>query len=319
MTGPATPPTGDQPPRGKDLYHHGPWLIVHGHGLESETRARQIAEQCEAREVDYEPATADDVRLQNLGFYFGLIVVMPSASAGSHPKSRGQLVETIRTYRAHRRDGLSALIAQRRRWFEVGVVQVFDDAAEPRPEVAAIMHLVCWYHQTRSDAPLAPFAPYEIASLSGPRGPTASSDHAARSVNKLRAIVVSWGVQWSRDEVGDVLKSIDNLRQIWENPTFRDLHRPVQGSDRNRADFLLDQPSFVPPQSDCDHKKWMEGGQRVVKRLLEELQSNFPSLSRPHDRRGRRDLQKDFHVFYTALRAAEELLDEADRSARERD
>lgn len=318
MTGRPTPSAGAQSPRGKDLYRTGPWLIVHGHGLESEAWAGQIAEHCAARGVDCEVATADDIRDHDLGFYVCLAVVMPSASAGSHPKSRGQLVETIRTYRARRRDGLSALVAGRRSWYAVGVVQVFDDAAEPSPEVTAITDLVCHHHQIRSDEPLAPFAPYETTSPPGTRSPTTRSNHAARSIDKLRAAVVSWGVEWSRDEIEDVRKSIEGLRLIWEDPAFRDLHRPVQGSDRNRADYLLDEPSFVPPQSDCDHKKWMEGGQRVTTRLLKELQSKFPNLSRPHDRSGRRDLQKDFHLLYSALRAAEELLD-ADQSAREQD
>lgn len=49
----------------------------------------------------------------------------------------------------------------------------------------------------------------------------------------------------------------------------------------------------------------MEGGQRVVTRILKELQQKFPNLHRPHERNGRRDLQKDFQQFHQALRAAE--------------
>lgn len=316
MTGPADPPAGDQPPRGKDLYRTGPWLIIHGHGLQSETWARVIAEQCTAREVDYELATADDVRHHNLGIYVGLIVVLPSTSTGRTPKSLAQLVEAIRAYRARKRDGLSALVAHRRRWYEVGVVQVFDDADEPRPEVGPIMDLVCHYHRIRHDQPLEPFAPYEIPSLPAPRDPTLRSNHTARSIDRLRALIVSWGAEWSRDQITDIRKSIDGLRLTWESPTFRDLHRPVDGADRNRADFLLDQPDFIPPN--CDRKKWMEGGQRVVTRILQDLRSKFPNLSRPIDRSGRRDLQKDFHQFYSALLLAERIL-EADRPARERD
>lgn len=228
-----------------------------------------------------------------------------------------QLVQAIRAYRARKRDGLAALVARRSRWYAVGVVQVFDDAAEPRPELAPVMDLICHYHRIGHNEPLAPFSPYEIPSLPGSSSPAAGSDHAARSTDTLRAIVTSWGAEWSRDEVTDLRNYIDGLRYTWESAAYRDLHRPVQGEDRNRADFLLDQHSFTPPTNECSKKKWMEGGQRVVTHMLNALKSKFPNIARPGGRKGR-DLQKEFVQFYQALKSAQEIL-EADRPAHERD
>jgi hypothetical protein len=98
------------------------------------------------------------------------------------------------------------------------------------------------------------------------------------------------------------------MREIWESPVYSDLRRPVKGAERNRLDFLLDDPTYDPPVNECPHKKWMEGGQRVVTRVLRELQQRYPNIHRPAGRESANYKQRDFQTLYQTLRAAEEVL-----------
>lgn len=120
--------------------------------------------------------------------------------------------------------------------------------------------------------------------------------------------VTTWGVEWAHGPVRAVREFIDGLRDLFERPRFRDLRRPVPETERNRFDFVLDDPDFRPDPNVCDGKKWSEGGQRAVSRALVELEAAFPTLVRPAARTGKKNLQSEFRQLYWALRAAEEII-----------
>src|SRR5690349_11838792 len=94
MTEPAatTPVGAANAVRGNTFYKSGPWLIVYGHGPESEVRAGEIAAQCAARDVDCDLSTADEASAFDLPFYTALIVVLPAATAGEQASSHDLLV-----------------------------------------------------------------------------------------------------------------------------------------------------------------------------------------------------------------------------------
>lgn len=307
MSDPAAPSVGaDKERHGKELYETGPWLIVHGHGTESEELAEKIAEQCAARGVSYEPMTADEARSVELRHFFALLVVLPTAAG--LPTSLDDIAELVRTYRARRPDGLRSLLDGTRRWFEAGVVQLFG-AAEllDTPAIRQIEQLICRYRLTGRGTVPAPFLPYEGGSAPEDRVPVATDLYGA-SVDVHRRTVTSWGIAWSRAEVSAVRQAIDGMRDCWESQTFSDLRRPDKRRQINRLDFLLDDPNHLPPESVCERKKWTEGGQRVVRKVLEDLGALFPGLGRPESRRNKKGLQREFHELYRALRQAEGLL-----------
>jgi hypothetical protein len=304
-----SPVVGGERPRGKEFYASGPWLVIFSHGLQSEAWAREIALQCHVRDVACHLTTAAEVELHTLSYYTGFVVVLPSSTAGAQAGSHKKLVSLVRVYRAHRPNGLAAL-ARGLPWFEVGVVQVFDDASvDSRSVIRSIKDMVCEYHRLSQDDVPMPFTCYENLSRQG-QGELGdrSTDRDASSVELLRAKLHEWNIDWSIEAVTPIRNFINSMRGFYENPRFSDLHRPVPGDPRNRLHFVLDEPAFSPQPAVCSHKKWMEGGQRVVTRVLSELQKEFPHVRRPEGRDGKKGKQQDFQDLYRALRTAEEIL-----------
>lgn len=309
MSDPAAPSLGaDEASGGKWLYESGPWLLLYGHGPRSESRARKIAEQCDDRGVSYEVLAVDDVEPADLAVFTALVLVLPTAEVSGPARALDRFVELVDAYRTGRPDGLPALLAGGRKWFQVGVVQVFADvtAVYPREAVELLEAAVCRVWRVTADADLNPFAAYpDGRRTSRPDPPERVHE---RDVADLRRIVTSWGVGWSPAEVTTVRQFVDQLRTIFEDRSYVDLRRPVPDIQRNRLDLLLDRPDYIPPVEVCPRKKWTEGGQRVVQKVLAKLSESFPTVGRPANRSGKKHLQKEFTEFYDALRVAEELL-----------
>lgn len=298
---------------GAEFYRSGPWLIVYGHGPESEDKANELAAQCRARGVDFEISAIDDADpyRDHLRSFHALLFVLPSVTGSPRQKDLRLITEFLKAYRATRTEGLGPLLDGTRRWFEVGVIQIFpsiptDDAADA--ELRAATHLVDCYHVMKDGESPGPFEAYEQARRPRPPVPRPHRSQIARSIKELRALLHSWGMEWRLTDVVEARQFIDNMRRNWESRTYTDLYRPVEGAERNRLDFLLDDPTYRPPASECTRKKWMEGGQRVVTRVLDELQERYPHIHRPAQRDGKKGKQEEFQNFYQTLRAAEEVL-----------
>ncbi|HWM04254.1 MAG TPA: hypothetical protein VNP92_18110, partial [Actinophytocola sp.] len=144
------------------MYESGPWLLLYGHGPRSESRARKIAEQCDGRGVSYEVLAVDDVNPADLAMFTALVLVLPTAEVSGPARALDRFVELVAGYRIGRPDGLPALLAGGRKWFQVGVVQVFADAtaAYPREAVELLEAAVCRVWRVGADADLNPFAAY---------------------------------------------------------------------------------------------------------------------------------------------------------------
>jgi len=305
MSDPAAPPVGaDEESSGKSRYKSGPWLLVFGHGLTSESRASAIALQCDERGVSCESVAVDEVYSIDLKLYLCLVVVLPTA--GESAQSLELFVEVINAYRSRRRAGLDLLLLGRQKWWQVGVVQVLHEGADPpQTLVRSTRGAVCRYLPVNSASCPAPFAAYETASLPGtPESPASS---AQSTTDAMRNTVTSWGVAWNHAQIAEVRQFIDGQRDIYENPRYIDLRRPIPGNPGNRLDYVLDKPTYKPDPALCDGTKWTEGGKRVVNRTLGELQVMFPLLRRPPAREGRKNLQREFHEFYRALSVAEQF------------
>lgn len=245
----------------------------------------------------------DEVHLYDLKLFNALVVVLPTAGEGE--RSLDRFVEVIRAYRVRRPDGLNKLLGGTRKWYEVGVVQVFDDdTAHPRPAIQSIRNAVCRYEPVHCDADLTPFAAYRDAEPAA----AAPTTEPASDLAVVRESVTAWGVRWRLDEVAEVRQVVHRQRDVYENLRFHDLRRPVPDDPRNRYDFVLDDPTYRPDPRVCDPTKWSAGGQRVVKKALGALRHRFPDVRRPPERDGKKLLQKEFHEFYRALCVAEELL-----------
>jgi hypothetical protein len=311
MSGPAATPIGaDEAPRGKRYFESGPWLIGFGHGLRSELWAQEMVEQCAGRGVGCDLAAIDEIDRSKLAYYTALAMVLPTSGVGERSPSLIRLAELIREYRTRRPLGLDALISGCRRWFEVGVIQVFDGTANTvRVSIEPLAKAICRYHHVCPDQPLTPFACYEDLGRSArPEPAETNSNHRGAALEKIRTGLAQWGIAWSLHEIREILAFIEGMRGLWEGRAFFDLRRPVPGDERNRFAFLLDLPDFVPAEDICPHKKWMEGGQRVVTRVLDDLGKAFPAVRRPPGREGKKGKQADFQDLYRRLRAAEGLL-----------
>ncbi len=276
--------------------------MVFGHGTRSEARAHQIADQCNTRGVDLDLVPVDEVVGFDLSYYVALIVVLPSTPPeGGAASSMGKIVEIIRTYRARRPDGLASLLDGTRRWFQVGVVQVYGtyDAHE-QANLGSSTARICLVHHVGDDELIDPFEVYQAHGQPvSPRRP-GSSDHLARSGRSLRASLLSWGLSVPED-TSSARELIDGCRRRYEDPRFRALYRPIPGRELNRLDFLLDEPETRAP----GHKKWMENGARVARGVFNELELQFPHFHRPNGRDNTKDAQKDLCTLYRALHAIE--------------
>jgi len=290
--------------RGKELYQSGPLLVVFGHGTHSEARAHQVADQCRARGVHFDLVPVDEVAGLDLSYYVALIVILPSTSLQGRPAtSTDKIVEVIKTYRARRPEGLVSLLDGSRRWFQVGVVQVFGTPdAHQHEGLESITDRICLVHRVDDDEFIDPFDVYQAhgQSVSPRHGPT---DHLAVSVHSLGEYLRSWGLSIPEDASG-ARELIDGCRRHYEDPRFRVLHRPIQGRDLNQLDFLLDEPDTRAP----GHKKWVENGARVARYVFDELERQFPDFHRPNGRDDTKDAQKDLHKLYKALRVVEAAL-----------
>jgi hypothetical protein len=246
----------------------------------------------------------DELHPKDLKLYMALVVVL--AKAGEGAQSLDLFAQVITTYRARRPDGLQLLLGGERVWWQVGVVQVLHDGAAPPPELVRAAHgAVCRYMPVHDEDDLRPFAAYETGEPV--RTPEVAGRHAS-AAGPLRTLLAAWGVGWHLVQVAEVRQFIERQRDVFENTRYFDLRRPVSDDHRNRLDFVLDDPAYKPDPRVCDGTKWTEGGKRVVNKVLGELKMTYPAVGRPATRQGRKNLQKEFHEFYRALRVAEQLL-----------
>lgn len=305
MRGPAATPAGeDDAPRGRELYQTGPWLVIFGHGTRSEVCAQQVVERCHLRGVHLDVAPVDEAARLDLSYYTALIVVLPSTPFHDRPaSSMDGIVEIIKAYRARRPVGLSSLLDGSRRWFQVGVVQVFSTHdADAHVCLKPIMSRICLVHHVHDDETIDPFGIYQAhGRLALPR--PGSSDRFAHDAGWLQSYLRSWGFSVP-EEVSRARAIIDECRRRYEDPRFTALHRPIPGRNRNRLDFLLDEPETRGP----GHKKWMENGARVTRDVFGELEREFSGFHRPSDRDNKKEAQKDLRNLYHALLAIEAIM-----------
>jgi hypothetical protein len=300
-------------PQGQRFHQSGPWLIISGGDSKSRAAAGYIAELCSARGVSWERMAADDAPPYAIGFFVGLIVVLPADPTGEGAQPIARISDHIRAYRARRPCGLDDL-RRGENWFVVGVIQVFDLVnGDALAELGAVRQAVCRLQTVPPGEAPTPFEVYD--SIDGPDAPAKATDgHADDVDNTSWRIVLLWGVESSTDQVAAVRRFIDALRDRWEDTRYPVLRRPVPGVDMNRFDFVLDEPpDFRPVLDGRPWRKWKEDGQRTVNRALEALTEAFPNVRRPPKRAKKRDLQLDFYEFYQALRTVD---DRSRRTAR---
>lgn len=313
MMGSAVTPAGEgDAARGKELYQSGPWLVPYGHGTRAEARALQVEDQCHTDGVHAVLVPIDEVAGVDLSYYVALIVILPSMPLqGRLATSTGKIVQVIKTYRARRPEGLVSLLDGSRRWFQVGVVQVFGAPdAHQHEGLASIRDRICLVHRVDDDEPIDPFDVYQAhGQPASPRH--GSNDHLALSTRSLGAYLASWGFSIPED-VSRARELIDGCRRRYEDPRFRALYRPRQERDLNRLDFLLDEPDTRAP----GHKKWMENGARVARHVFDEIELQFPNFHRPNGRENTKNAQKDLHKLYQALRAIEKAFKLLDQESR---
>jgi hypothetical protein len=295
-------------PQGQRFHRSGPWLIISGRDSKSRAAAEHIAELCGTRGVACEQMTADGAPPCRIDFFFGLVVVLPTDITGVGARSIDRIGDHIRAYRARHRCGLDHL-RQGAKWYEAGVVQVFDlvggDAIE---KLGSARRAACRLWTVAPGEAPTPFKVYD--SMDGAGIPANTADVHAEDIDTLWRRVLSWGVAQSTEQVAAVRRFIEELRDRWEDTTrYPVLNRPVPGVGMNRFDFVLDKPAtFRPDTLARPWRKWKEDGQRTVSGALQALAEEFPNVRRPPERAGKRDLQQDFYEFYQALRTLDELV-----------
>jgi len=295
----------DVPQAGTRLYRTGPWLVVYGHGPDSEDAATRVCEQCSMQNVDTECYAIDQVviSVRSLAYFLGLVIVLPSARTPSLLAELKQSADLIMAYRARKREGLQPLLNGDCKWYEAGVIQVLGLhglMSHPRIQ-SALAHSCAQYYLDDLSLPPDVFEIYNgqnVASVQPPPPPEITEAHVhAKSSERARMrdlwrILQSWGLTNIKD-IPRMRACIEGCREHYENPRRPQLYRPVPDYLGNRLDIILEGPLDLEVG---DHKTWTENGARVWRYVKKQLQEIEPNFGRPggSDIKGAQAALRDF-------------------------
>lgn len=300
----------DVPQTGAELYRTGPWLVVYGHGPESEDAATRVCEQCSMHNVDTECHAIDQVaaKVGSLANFFGLVVVLPSARTPSLPAELKQSADLIISYRARRPEGLKSLLNRHCKWYEAGVIHVLGLhglMSHPRMRPALARSCVQYY----LDDPSQLFDVFAIYTGQNVPPVPPPPEPPGTPVEELWRYLKSWGLTNIKD-IPRMLACIDRCREYYEDPRFPQLYRPVPGYPGNRLDIILDGP---PDLEAGDHKTWMENGARVWRHVKAQLQGIEPNFGRPEGSNAK-GAQAALRDFYLTLKIMDLYMRNSDES-----
>jgi hypothetical protein len=282
------------------------WLVVYGHGLDSEAVALAVAGQCDPWGVRPVLRTIDEVVLTDLKHFSTVVLVLPTS-----PSAKGQIPESIRfreiadTYRSGKRRAEEALTPRSERSYAAGVLQVFfpDDAMDD-PHARAVINGACASRPFVAGAPVT----IDVFDLYQP-GAVTRKDHVALTRGHLWSELNTWGIN-SVDLARGIKDFIDQRREEYEDPRFRAMHRPIPGVEMNHLNLILFKPNARPPalphQTEDERQAaetlFVDNGARAVRDLFTDLKTPFPTFTRPASREGRKGSRKDFRRLYNLLR-----------------
>lgn len=297
----------DVPHTGAELYRTGPWVVVYGHGLESEDAATRVCEQCSRHNVDTECHAIDQVaaKVRSLANFLGLVVVLPSACTPSLPAELKQSADLIISYRARRPEGLESLLNRDCRWYEAGVIHVLGlHGFMSHPRIRSALARSCARYYL--DYPSRSFDVFKI--YTGQNVPSVKPPEP-ETIKELWRYLESWGLTNIKD-IPRMLTCIDSCREYYEDPRFPQLYRPVPGYPGNRLDIILEGP---PDLEAGDHKTWMENGARVWRHVQAQLRDIEPDFGRPEGLNAK-GAQAALRDFYLTLKIMDRYMRDSDES-----
>lgn len=285
-------------PAGTVAHGGAAWLLVQA-GKASATLSDFVAQaQAQCRDhgtvLEIDMIGAASLRRQNLANYHGLLGVVDE---GSSTDDLRRMTELVVSYRARHPQGWQDL-AEGEPWYKVGIVQLAGprhvlDSHEMRVAAGKIdsLHGLDAQHDLNLFELFSRDVHLDI--------PDASERRVVRQVR-------AWGIE--PDEVAAVLAAIDDARQIFEDPAFAALYRPIPSIARNQFDLILDFSTESRFSREMpDRKTWMDNGARACRLAVREVQRDFPNFRRPAERDGKKGLQRELRALYENLRLMREI------------
>ncbi|WP_226366980.1 hypothetical protein [Pseudonocardia sp. ICBG162] len=290
----------------------GPWGVVHGRGVHSEDAAGEAVEQAIARSIEVIRLPIDDwTELGELAFYLGLVLILPDTLPRGARLSRdlAPYRELVTSYRARRPCSASDALLRRKRWWEIGVVQIVGySAVLGSGPLRTIKDLCCARHPLDGDHELDFLSVYnqpatalreQVTTPSGIEIPDA--DYLA-AVDRLRR----WSI--STTDAAGVLAAINNYRQVIEsNPRRAGRHRPIANVRRNRLDLILDGPPehLKSPEAwqtavGANRKAWQEADAEVWRDVYGAIRKLYTGVQHPN--RGHTGAVQGLRELYNDLR-----------------
>lgn len=286
-------------PEGR-LHGTGPWLVVHARGADTAARAAAVAVECERRGVRTRVLPLDDVDGGCDHAKFRALVLI-GENTGLEPATVAAFRDLIFYYRARWSRDLEDLRGGRGDYIDCGVVQLVlpDDglAADDR-RVEALEAAGCVTHRVVDHFPEVLFEAYEGVierSESSPDEPSVAQIDE-RQMQRVWEKLQQWGIG-DHDEVERAYEIIERYRATYESPRYPALRRPIPGKDRNRLDFVLDDPFFDYPAGP-GRAAWLRAGQRVVRDTTAEITAEMPHVGNPRQAKG---ALPSFQAFYENL------------------
>jgi hypothetical protein len=313
----------------------GPVLLLHSPGRLCSAIAEKIVKQLDRQNMtcDVDLITHAHRFRDILAAYHLLIVVLPATDRTHQlpddplqPDPTGDMLGQLRIvaglvhdYRGVHPRGLAHLRADAQpRYTHAGVIQFVGLQGVVKHEaLEKALARVCWWHYTDLDeAPVDVFAPY----LADPGQPppltgTCAPDIAGRSIAAVCTRIADWQIH-DIQLVSRLRERIEQQRLVYEDDRYHRLHRPVSGYARNRLDFVLDDPRFVPPEfagipesrRGRHLRNWTADGARVQRHTLSALKSIAPELARPRGRTNTKGAQFALADLYADLCTLHEYL-----------
>lgn len=286
-----------------------PWLVVYGLGPASEEVAEAIAEQCAGRCVRAVLHTLDEAATFTLSGFMGLVLVLPSV-----PPPRGQehrwkeYRKLADRFRERNLSAAEAFVLRSGCWERAGVLTVvYTEDALADPAALELIKNACASHAFVAGVP---FTGDLFAIFQPGMAQIKTADQVAAAVADNWRRLRAWGID-TVEKARIIKTAVDDRRDQLDHDAKKPaMHRPIRDVDMNRLDLVLFRPTALlpaEPDSTDDERtnaaeNFRANGARVVRKLVEALERDYPWFHCPRDKAGKKFAQARFAEMYKLLR-----------------
>ena len=288
-----------------------PWTVIFGAGTAALETGEQICDLVRCGGVTAQLVSIDEYTPSLLQRRPGLVLVLPEQPHQTGRAAAARFRPIVSDYRLNYPDTVrDGFRPDSHVWQQVGVLQVcYTELSLADEVVRALLGLACARH-LYSTEPGTEFKGDLFAVFNRDGVELAGSEDEVKQAELEHwRIVRQWGVH-EPAQAREIRAAIVARCQALEDPSKRALYRPIPDVDLNRLKLALYCPGQVPPELPNqnederlrDLRNFRDNGARVVRELVADLKTTFRYFGQPVNKANRRDAQKHFFEFFTALR-----------------